>query len=159
MTFDNVSAIINAYLTKIKKRDPVIMKRFWQYALNFILSLVFHWYWCIPAIILLICHFVFGISVWWSVGAFVLYVIGVRIFVHAVGWLVRAGNEDEKPQKNKNPYSVRIKKYAETLDIYTAGTGNAHPDNKRKNKERKNENTAENKKTYSIKIRDNNDIR
>ena len=83
------------------------MKKFFQYVLNFILSLIFHWYWSIPAWILLILHFAFGISVWWSVGAFILYVIGVRIFVHAVGWLVYMGNQDEKPAKNKNPYSNR----------------------------------------------------
>ena len=96
------------------------MKKFWQYVLNFVLSLLFHWYWSIPAWILLILHFIFGISVWWSVGAFVLYVIGVRVFVHAVGWLVHMGNEDEKPQKNKNPYSTRIKKYAEIVNTDTA---------------------------------------
>ena len=86
------------------------IKKFGEYVLNFVLSLLFHWYWCIPAIILLILHFVLGISIWWAVGAFVLFVVGVRIFVHVLGWLVYMGNQDERPSKNKNPYSNNRRK-------------------------------------------------
>lgn len=82
------------------------VRRFGEYVLNFFLSLVFHWYWSIPAWILLILHFVFRISIWWFIGAFALYVIGVRIFVHVVSWLVRMGNREEKRTKNINPYSM-----------------------------------------------------
>ena len=52
------------------------MKRFGEYALNFILSLLFRRCRSIPAIILPILHFVLGISVWRPVGAVALYVSG-----------------------------------------------------------------------------------
>ena len=89
------------------------MKRFGRCVLNFVLSLLFHWYWCIPAVILLVLHFIFGISIWWSVGAFALYVIGVRIYVRVIGWLIRMGNRDEPENKNVNPYSVGRKEKKE----------------------------------------------
>lgn len=81
------------------------MKRFFEYIFNVFLSLVFHWYWSIPAWILLILHFTLGISIWWFVGALLLWIIGVRVFVHVVGWLTHMGNQPEKENKNKNPYS------------------------------------------------------
>lgn len=83
------------------------MKRVGIYILNFLLSLLFHWYWSIPAIILLICHFVFGISIWWFVAAFLLFVIIVRLYVRFISALIRAGNDKEPVTKNKNPYSVK----------------------------------------------------
>ena len=82
------------------------MKKVGLYVLNFILSLLFHWYWSVPAWILLALHFTSGISIWWFIGALALYVIGVRLFVHVVGWLIRAGNSEEPETKNKNPYSA-----------------------------------------------------
>lgn len=137
------------------------MKRFRQYVLNFVLSLIFHWYWSIPAWILLILHFVLGISIWWFAGAFALYVIGVRIFVHAVGWLVSMGNEDEKPQKNINPYSVKSKKHTQALNENTEKSGVSDNPNteKRKKTENKLVNTAENRCPCSIEEREKNDIR
>lgn len=88
------------------------MKRFFQYILSVLLSLLFHWYWSIPGWILLILHFVVGISIWWSVGAFLLWIIGVRVFVRVIGWLTYMGNKPEDENKNKNPYSKKNK------DIY-----------------------------------------
>ena len=80
--------------------------KFLRYVLFFLLSLALHWQWSIPAWILLVCHFVFGISIWWFVGAFLLFVIGVRLYVRFMGTMIRLGNEDEAPKENKNPYSV-----------------------------------------------------
>ena len=81
------------------------MKRFLQYLGSLFLSLLFHWYWSIPAWILLILHFTVGISVWWFVGALLLWIIGVRIFVRVIGWLTYMGNKPEAENKNVNPYS------------------------------------------------------
>lgn len=79
--------------------------RFLRFLFYFFLSLILHWEWSIPAWILLICHFAFGISIWWFVGAFVLYVVFVRLYVHFIGGMIRLGNSDEAPKENKNPYS------------------------------------------------------
>ena len=85
------------------------MKRFLRYVLSFVLSLLLRWYWSVPAWILLVLHFTAGISLWWFVGAFALYVTGVRVYVHIISWLVRMGNSDEPEKKNKNPYSKGTK--------------------------------------------------
>ena len=80
--------------------------RFLNYVISFLLSLLFHWYLCIPAVILLIFHFVFGISIWWAVGAFILYVVGVRVYMHILGRLVHMGNIKQNENRNVNPHST-----------------------------------------------------
>ena len=65
--------------------------------------------WSIPAWILLVCHFVFDISIWWFVGALTVWVIGVAIKTVVFSWLIHVGNIPDPPKENKNPYSVGAK--------------------------------------------------
>lgn len=71
------------------------------------INLIFDLEWTIPAWILLAIHFIFGISIWWFVGALVIWVIGVAIKTAVFSWLIRTGNTPDTPKENKNPYSSK----------------------------------------------------
>lgn len=60
----------------------------------------------IPALLLLVLHFVLGWSVWWAVLALGLWILGIALWKHIIGWARNCGNEPSPPQENKNPYSV-----------------------------------------------------
>ncbi len=59
----------------------------------------------IPGAILLVLHFIFEISVWWSVGAFALWIIYILLWMIIFGWANQASSKNEY-RENKNPYSV-----------------------------------------------------
>jgi len=61
----------------------------------------------IPAIILLVLHFVLGWSVWWAVGAFALWILGMVLWMRFMGWASAVSSEADRPKENKNPYSVK----------------------------------------------------
>lgn len=61
--------------------------------------------WSIPAWILLALYCWLGISLWWFVGAMVLWVLRVMAGMWFMGWVSSCGNEKEPPKPNKNPYS------------------------------------------------------
>ena len=69
------------------------------------INLIFDLEWTIPAWILLVVHFIFKISIWWFVGALLVWVIGVAIKTAVFSWLIREGNRPDPPKENKNPYS------------------------------------------------------
>ena len=70
-----------------------------------LINLIFDLEWTIPAWILLAVYFIFKISIWWFVGALILWIIGVAIKTAVFSWLIHVGNIPDPPQKNKNPYS------------------------------------------------------
>ena len=92
------------------------MKKFFKYLLSVLLSLLFHWYWSIPAWVLLVLHFTLGISIWWFVAALLLWIVGVRLFMRLVGWLTYMGNKKEAENKNVNPYSKNNEKTTQTSE-------------------------------------------
>ncbi len=59
----------------------------------------------VPAILLLVLHFVLDWSVWWAVLAFVLWVLGIVFWMKFMGWASDCGNTPDPPKPNKNPYS------------------------------------------------------
>ena len=61
--------------------------------------------WSIPAWILLVCHFVFDISIWWFVGALALWIIIMVLWMIFIGWAASCANENNEATINKNPYS------------------------------------------------------
>ena len=89
------------------------MKNFFKRLLSVLLSLLFHWYWSVPAWILLALHFIIGIPIWWFVAALAAWIIGVIVFMRVVGWLTYMGNKKEQENKNKNPYSVNNERSAD----------------------------------------------
>lgn len=61
--------------------------------------------WSIPAWILLVCHFVFDISIWWFVGALVLWFVIMFFWMFFIGWAASCSREKSETTVNKNPYS------------------------------------------------------
>lgn len=70
-------------------------------ALNFRLT--------IPAWILLILHFVCGISLWWFAGAMGVFFLYILIWMLVLRLIARMGASAKPDPKieNKNPYSVK----------------------------------------------------
>lgn len=60
----------------------------------------------ILAWILLGLHFWLKISIWWFVGALVLWILSLVAGMWFVGWAADCGSERDPPRPNKNPYSV-----------------------------------------------------
>ena len=63
----------------------------------------------LPAVILLVLHFVLRISLWWSVLAAGLWIVGILFRGLVVRW-ARYGSTPEPPKANKNPYSSRTER-------------------------------------------------
>lgn len=64
----------------------------------------------IPAAVLLVLHFLFDWSVWWSVLASALWIVWRILWMLFIGWSGRCGRTPDLPKENKNPYSVGNKK-------------------------------------------------
>ena len=60
----------------------------------------------IPAVILLVLHFVLGWSILWSAAAFCLWIAGIAVWMLIIGWARKCGDTPDPPKENKNPYSV-----------------------------------------------------
>ena len=70
-----------------------------------LINIVFNFEFAIPSIILLGLHFWLDISIWWSIGAFLLFIAGIIIWMLIIGWAGKLSNIPDKPKVNKNPYS------------------------------------------------------
>ena len=81
-----------------------------NFLLALLINLVFHWEGSIPAWILLILHFMIGLSVKWFWIALGLWMLGMILWMMLVGkfytWAAKCGNTPDPPKKNVNPYSV-----------------------------------------------------
>lgn len=78
---------------------------------SFFLSLVFNMLLnpegLILAVILFILHFVLGLSIWWSVLAFGIWILWLVLWMAFMGWAGACGSRPDPPKENKNPYSVK----------------------------------------------------
>ena len=61
----------------------------------------------ILAAVLLVLHFVLGLSLWWTYAALGLWIFWLIIRMCLIGWAVRCGSVPDPKKENKNPYSVR----------------------------------------------------
>ena len=77
-----------------------------NFFLCFIINILLNFEGSIPGIILLILHFVLHISVWWSIGAFALWIIYMLIWMWVLGFVNKCSTPDV-PKENKNPYSKK----------------------------------------------------
>ena len=68
----------------------------------------------IPAAVLLILHFLFDWSIWWSVLAAALWIVLIILWMLFIGWSGRCGSTPDTPKEHKNPYSVGNKKDLKT---------------------------------------------
>ena len=60
----------------------------------------------IPGWVLLALHIWLGISVWWSIGAFALWLLWILLWVLVIDWASDSSSQTKEPRENKNPYSV-----------------------------------------------------
>lgn len=70
-------------------------------------NLIFNLEWTIPAWIFLALHFAFDISMWWFIGAIIIWVSIIALYTAFLCWVSRASNTPEIKKKNKNPYSAK----------------------------------------------------
>lgn len=75
------------------------------FLLSFFINLLFNLEWAIPAVICFVLHFIFNISLWWTFGALMLWILVVLARTSLLFALNRVGNMPEKQRENKNPYS------------------------------------------------------
>ena len=62
--------------------------------------------WAIPGVVLLVLHFVLDISIWYSIGAFALWILIILLWMLVMNWAAKCSNEPKPEKPNKNPYSV-----------------------------------------------------
>ena len=79
------------------------------FIINLLLGLLINIEWGIPALILLILHFVFDISILWFIGALVAWVLLVIVSMLIVGFSAKCSNIKDPPKENKNIYSAKNK--------------------------------------------------
>lgn len=63
----------------------------------------------LPAIALIVFHFVLGRSLWWAALAAAVWVLWLIIRMLLLGRVVKCGNKPDPPKENKNPYSAKNK--------------------------------------------------
>ncbi len=64
----------------------------------------------IPAVILLVLHFVFDWSIVWVFLAVAVWLVWLILMMLILGWARTCGDIPDLPKENKNPYSVGNKK-------------------------------------------------
>ncbi len=80
--------------------------RFSEYALCFVSSMALHIHWFLPALLLFIGRFVFGISLWWAAGAAAIFFFTIAFRTMVIGWASRCRGSRPEDKPNKNPYSA-----------------------------------------------------
>ena len=73
---------------------------------SLLVSLLFSLEGFVPALILVVLHFLLGWSLWWAALAAAVWIATVALRVAFISWAARCGNTPDPPQENKNPYSV-----------------------------------------------------
>lgn len=81
-------------------------KRKCSFILCLLINMLLNIEWTIPAVILLVFHFLLDISVLWAAIALGLWVIGLVLGMLIIGWAAGCGSSHDKPKENKNPYSA-----------------------------------------------------
>ncbi len=75
--------------------------------LCFLLNLLLNLEWAVPAVVLLVLHFVIDISAWWFVSALALWILIVFVETAVISWVARCDTGSDRQRENKNPYSSR----------------------------------------------------
>ena len=78
-----------------------------NFLLCLFINLMLNSEWSIPALILLALHFWLDISIWWFVGALILWILSILTGMWIMGWAVDCGSQKDPPKENKNPYSKK----------------------------------------------------
>ena len=93
-----------------KNKNEVAQVRRTKYTGSFFIMLLFNILinieWSLPAWILLILHFVIGLSIWWFVAALALWIVFILLWMLVIGAAAKCGSEPAPYRENKNPYSA-----------------------------------------------------
>ena len=79
-----------------------------SFILVLVLNLILNLEWIIPAVILLVLHFLFDWPIWLFWAALGLWVGIIVIEMLVLRWAAGCGNAPEPEKKNLNPYSSTI---------------------------------------------------
>lgn len=77
------------------------------FIVNLIINVLINIEWSIPAWILLILHFVTGISLWWFVGALALWFLLIGLCMIFISLANKNAEMPKTEWENKNPYSAK----------------------------------------------------
>ena len=77
-----------------------------NFLINLLFNILLNLEGFIPAIILIILHFVLGLSLWWAALAAALFVLSIIVRMMIIGYANKCGNTPEVKHENKNPYSI-----------------------------------------------------
>ena len=75
----------------------------------FIVNLMFNIAWIIPALILLVLHFILHISILWFIILICIWALIIFIWTLILSYASRTGGTIDPPKENKNPYSFKNK--------------------------------------------------
>ena len=81
-------------------------KRSGSFALCLLFNMLLNAEGLIPAVVLLILHFVFKWSILWSGLAAGLWIVWLILWMLFMGFAAKSSNTPDPPKENKNPYSV-----------------------------------------------------
>ncbi len=83
--------------------------------LSLCLNLAFQFEWIIIGSLLLVVHFIFGLSIWFAVVVYGLWLLQALLVTITLTMANRCGNQEPVKEKpNVNPYSVGAKIKAES---------------------------------------------
>ena len=78
-----------------------------SFLLCLFINLLLNLEWSIPAWILLALHIWLDISIWWFIGALIIWMTGILAGMWLMGWAADCGSAKAPPKENKNPYSKK----------------------------------------------------
>ena len=81
-------------------------KRSGSFLLCFFINMLMNIEGLLPSVVLWVLHFWLKISVWWSVGTFIAWILYLIMWMAFIGWAGKCGSARDLPKENKNPYSV-----------------------------------------------------
>ena len=76
-----------------------------EFVVGWIIDLLFHWKWSIPAWIALALRSWLQISLWWFAAGLALWIFRILLGRWFLGWAILCGTQKDPPKANINPYS------------------------------------------------------
>ena len=88
------------------RAEQVRTKRKSGFILCLLINMLLNYKGMIPAVVLLVLHFILNWSLWLSLAAFGAWLLWLILWMYLIGWTERYDNTPEPQKKNKNPYSA-----------------------------------------------------
>lgn len=86
------------------------MKKIGGFICMLLLNMLLNIYWSIPALLLLVAHFVFNLHIIYFYICLAVWIFGIVFWMLFVGFGSKvSGNREDEYRENKNPYSVGVK--------------------------------------------------